>query len=159
MKKRFNLTRWWTVVLLVGCWSISVSCSSKDDVDLINSAASAGVAVGAYSGFTGAYPQAQAVNWTALGSDLWEARFTQGTTPMAALLRTNGSIVDRGQVLTATGLPTGIQTYLTNYPGNTVQTVFTGENGAAYRVLIQESGVWRHLLFGANSQLLGNTVL
>jgi len=78
---------------------------------------------------------------------------------MAALLRTNGSILDRGQVLTATGLPAGIQAYLTNYPGNTVQTVFTGENGAAYRVLIQESGVWRHLLFGANSQLISNTVL
>ncbi len=137
------------------------SCGKKAEDDLINKAADAQVAVGAYGALYRAYPQAQNVAWTDLqGQRLWEARFA----PTAVIVRSTGEIVDRGTVTALSALPASAQTYLqTTYPGSTVQVVLTGSTGldsSPYRVIVGNATAgWHWLRMGSGGQLLADTLL
>ncbi|WP_379884076.1 hypothetical protein [Larkinella insperata] len=150
------------ILLLMMSGFFPLGCSSRQEADLINSSANAGVVVGAYSGFTQRFPNAQSVEWETLSSSLWEARFTQNQEAMAAWLRYDGTIADQGRLLAPAELPTAIVSFLTTYSENPTQTVLTGQNGSdnsPYRILVQQSGVWHRLLFNGNGQLISDSIL
>ncbi|WP_421827801.1 hypothetical protein [Larkinella sp.] len=143
MKRNPIISRLKTLFSILVLATISFNCQDKAGADLINEAASSGVSLGAYSGFKTAFPNVQSVTWTHLQERIWEARFTEGTTAKAALLQTDGLVIEQGALLKPDSLPVATRTYMSGtFPGSSIQTVLTDDNDEAnkpFRVILLDA--------------------
>ncbi|GAB3256490.1 hypothetical protein GCM10027347_18330 [Larkinella harenae] len=149
------------LVLSVLAWS----CQDKAGADFIYEASSSQVAVGAYGGFKTAFPNVQTVEWSNFEERIWEARFTQDSVDMAALITPTGVVLDQGVLVDRATMPEKTEDYISKqYAGYRVHSVLTGANGtdnSPYRVILVNPSASQalRLQFSADGQFLSATEL